>query len=88
MPYSSYTITARGRAVLKGPTAAALARHARDLLALCDPQVRLVDARQFMPPQSLQHALDSLEELGLVEPAAPAGAAGAGGYAISRAGTA
>jgi len=63
----SYSITARGRAVLRGPAALGLSPHARDLLALCDPQVSVEQARQFMPPESLQSALYSLRELELVE---------------------
>lgn len=64
---STYTITTKGRAVLRGPVAWALSSHSRDLLALCDPQVSLVQARQFLPPESLQAALFSLRELGLID---------------------
>ena len=72
-----YMITAKGRAVLRSATLWGLSRHLRDLLSLCDPAVRLDQARQFMPPQSLQAALFSLQQLELIEgpPAqAPAGA--------------
>jgi len=34
---------------------------------LCDPQVRLEQARQFLPPESLQVALFSLQQLELIE---------------------
>lgn len=64
---ATYSITARGRAVLRGPAAWALSNHTRDLLALCDPQVSVRQARQFLPPESLHAALFSLCELALVE---------------------
>jgi hypothetical protein len=68
-----YTITRKGRAVLRSATMWGLSRHLRDLLALCDPQVRIEQARQFIPPESLQIALYSLQELELIEgpPAQP-----------------
>ena len=64
---SLYSITAKGRALLRGPASLALTRHARDLLALCDPQVSLAQARQFLPPDSLLTALYSLRALELIE---------------------
>lgn len=68
-----YSITAKGRAVLRSPTLMGLSQHLRELLALCDPQVRIEHARQFIPPQSLQIALYSLQQLELIEgPPAPA----------------
>jgi len=68
-----YTITRKGRAVLRSATMWGLSRHLRDLLALCDPQVRIDQARQFLPPESLQIALFSLQQLELIEgPPAPA----------------
>lgn len=63
----NYNITAKGRAVLRTPTLMGLSRHLRELLALCDPQVRLEHARQFIPPQSLQIALYALQQLDLIE---------------------
>ena len=67
-----YNITAKGRAVLRSATLMGLSRHLRELLALCDPQVRIEHARQFIPPQSLQIALYSLQQLELIEgPPAP-----------------
>lgn len=67
-----YMITRKGRAVLRSATMWGLSRHLRDLLALCDPQVRLDQARQFLPPESLQMALFSLQQLELIEgPPAP-----------------
>ena len=62
-----YSITAKGRALLRGPAAWALTRHSRDLLALCDPQVSMEEARQFLPPDSLHGALFSLRELDLID---------------------
>lgn len=68
-----YTITRKGRAVLRSATMWGLSRHLRDLLALCDPQVSLEQARQFLPPESLQIALFSLQQLELIEgPPTPA----------------
>lgn len=64
---SLYAITAKGRSLLHGPAAWALTRHARDLLALCDPQVSIAQARQFLPPESLYTSLYSLRALELVE---------------------
>jgi hypothetical protein len=68
-----YMITTKGRAVLRSATLWGLSRHLRDLLALCDPAVRVDQARQFMPPESLQAALYSLQQLELIEgpPAQP-----------------
>jgi hypothetical protein len=62
-----YMITAKGRVVLRSATLWGLSRHLRDLLALCDPAVRVEHARQFMPPESLQAALYSLQQLELIE---------------------
>lgn len=68
-----YMITRKGRAVLRSATIWGLSRHLRDLLALCDPQVSIEQARQFIPPESLQIALFSLQQLELIEgPPAPA----------------
>ena len=68
-----YCINAKGRAVLRSATVWGLSRHLRDLLALCDPQVRIDQARQFIPPESLQIALFSLQQLELIDgpPAKP-----------------
>ena len=63
----NYRITPKGRAVLRTATVMGLSRHLRELLALCDPQVRLEHARQFIPPQSLQVALYALQQLELIE---------------------
>jgi hypothetical protein len=63
----NYTITTKGRAVLRSATLMGLSRHLRELLALCDPQVRLEHARQFIPPHSLQIALYSLQQLELID---------------------
>jgi hypothetical protein len=62
-----YMITRKGRSVLRSAAMWGLSRHLRDLLALCDPQVRIEQARQFLPPESLQIALFSLQELELIE---------------------
>jgi hypothetical protein len=62
-----YRITRKGRDVLRSATMWGLSRHLRDLLALCDPQVKVAEARQFMPPESLQVALYSLQQLELIE---------------------
>ena len=62
-----YMITRKGRAVLRSATMWGLTRHLRDLLALCDPHVRIEQARQFLPPESLQIALYSLQQLELIE---------------------
>ncbi|HSI52350.1 MAG: hypothetical protein ACAH21_12545 [Ramlibacter sp.] len=62
-----YMITTKGRAVLRSATMWGLSQHLRDLLALCDPAVRVDHARQFMPPESLQAALFSLQQLELIE---------------------
>jgi hypothetical protein len=61
-----YAITPKGRAVLHGPTAWALSRHLRDVLAFCDPQVPLETLQQWMPRESLRVALYALQELELV----------------------
>ena len=63
----NYRITPKGRAVLRTATVTGLSRHLRELLALCDPQIRLEHARQFIPPQSLQVALYALQQLELIE---------------------
>ena len=72
----SYTITSKGRAVLRSATFWGLSSRLQALLAFCDPRVSLEDLRQFMPPVSLQNALFALQELGLVDgpptPAPPA----------------
>ena len=62
-----YSITAKGRSVLRSATMWGFSRHARELLALCDPQVRIDQARQFIPPESLQVAVFSLQQLELIE---------------------
>lgn len=72
----SYTITSKGRAVLRSATFWGLSSRLQALLAFCDPRVSPEDLRQFMPPVSLQNALFALQELGLVDgpptPASPA----------------
>lgn len=78
----AYTITAKGRAVLRSTTLWGLSSHLRDLLAFCDPRVSMDDLRQFMPPISLQNALFALQELGLIDgPPTPAPAMLDGGHA-------
>ena len=67
----NYRITAKGRTVLRSETLWGLSSHLRELLALCDPQVCIQDARQFFPPQSLQMALYSLQQLELIEGVRP-----------------
>jgi hypothetical protein len=62
-----YRTTAKGRGVLRSAVQWGLSRHLRDLLAMCDPHVRVQDARQFIPPESLQIALYALQELELIE---------------------
>jgi hypothetical protein len=62
-----YSITRKGLGVLRGPALWGLTQHACDLLALCDPRLSLVQARQFLPPESLQNALYALRELELIE---------------------
>lgn len=68
----SYTITSKGRAVLRSATFWGLSSRLQALLAFCDPRVSSEDLRQFMPPVSLQSALFALQELGLIDgPPAP-----------------
>ena len=73
-----YTITSKGRAVLRSATFWGLSSRLQALLAFCDPRVSAEDLRQFMPPVSLQNALFALQELELIDgpptpaPAAPA----------------
>ena len=68
-----YTITPKGRAVLRSATFWGLSSRLQALLAFCDPRVSLEDLRQFMPPVSLQNALFALQELELIDgPPAPA----------------
>lgn len=69
----AYTITAKGRTVLRSAALWGLSGHVRDLLLLCDPQVRLEHARQCFPPASLQQALSCLLELELIAACTPAG---------------
>ena len=85
-----YMITRKGRHVLRSATMWGLSRHLRDLLALCDPQVKVSEARQFMPPESLQVALYSLQQLELIEgppaqlPVGPDWSLGAGAFRAER----
>jgi len=62
-----YMITTKGRAVLRSAALWGLSTHLRDLLALCDPGLRIEQARQFMPPETLKVALFSLQQLELIE---------------------
>jgi hypothetical protein len=62
-----YTITSKGRAVLRSPTFWGLSSRLQALLAFCDPRVSAEDLRQFMPPVSLQNALFALQELELID---------------------
>lgn len=64
---ATYTITDKGRAVLRGPALWGLSVHLRDLLAMCNPQVELEHARQFLPPHSLREALYALQQLELIQ---------------------
>jgi hypothetical protein len=81
-----YMITTKGRAVLRSATMWGLSQHLRDLLALCDPAVRMDHARQFMPPDSLQAALFSLQQLELID-GPPAQAPRAAGWTVDAAGS-
>jgi hypothetical protein len=63
----SYTITSKGRAVLRSATFWGLSSRLQALLAFCDPRVSPEDLRQFMPPVSLQNALFALRELELID---------------------
>ena len=65
-PRQLFQITSKGRSVLRGPTLWSLSSHLRDVLALCDPQVDSEVLRQFLPPESLQAALYSLQQLELI----------------------
>lgn len=68
-----YSITSKGRTVLRSAAMWGLSRHLREMLALCDPQVKLEHARQFIPPESLQIAVFALQQLELIDgpPARP-----------------
>ena len=66
-PGKPYSITSKGRQVLRGPTLWCLSAHLRDVLSLCDPQVSIAHLRQTMPPESLNAALYALADLGLIE---------------------
>ena len=82
-----YMITTKGRAVLGSAALWGLSTHLRDLLALCDPGLRIDHARQFMPPESLNVALFSLQQLELIDgppanaPRMPSRVVGAGSRA-------
>jgi hypothetical protein len=67
-----YMITCKGRSVLRSAAMWGLSRHLRDLLALCDPQLCIEQARQLLPPESLKIALFSLQQFELIEGASAA----------------
>ena len=67
-----FRITDRGRAYVKSfeleqQTMSALSRHLHDLLLMCSQEIWFGQLRQFMPPKSLEDALRSLLEQGLIE---------------------
>lgn len=62
-----YSITPKGLLVLRGAARWGLSRHLRELLAFCDPAMRVEQARQFFPPDSLQIALYALQQLELID---------------------
>jgi len=63
----TYTVTAKGRAVLRSAACWGLSRHLRELLDMCERRMRLEHARQSIPPESLQLALYALQQLELIE---------------------
>jgi hypothetical protein len=62
-----FSVTVKGKVVLQSPTRWGLSSHLRDLLTMCDPQMRLEHARQCLPPESLHMALYALQQLELIE---------------------
>lgn len=62
-----YTITPKGLVVLRSAALWGFSSHARELLAMAERQLRVENARQFMPPHSLHTALFTLVQLELVE---------------------
>ncbi|MEJ6024106.1 hypothetical protein [Ramlibacter sp. PS4R-6] len=62
-----YAITPKGHVVLRSAARWGLSRHLRELLAFCDPAMRVEQARQFFPPDSLQIALYALQQLELID---------------------
>ena len=62
-----YSITPKGHLVLRTAAHLGLSRHLRELLAFCDPAMRVEHARQFFPPESLQIALFALQQLELID---------------------
>src|SRR3954463_7947280 len=62
-----YAITPKGLLVLRSAARWGLSQHLRELLALCDPAMRIEQARQFYPPESLQIALYALQQLELID---------------------
>ena len=62
-----YAITPKGHTVLRSAARWGLSRHLRELLALCDPAMRVEHARQFFPPETLQMALFALLQLELID---------------------
>jgi hypothetical protein len=62
-----FSVTIKGKFVLRSAARWGLSRHLRELLQMCDPQVRLEHARQFIPPESLHIALFALQQLELID---------------------
>lgn len=64
---TTYFITPKGHLVLGSAARLGLSRHLRELLAFSDPAIRVDQARQFFPPDSLQIALYALQQLELID---------------------
>jgi len=62
-----YAITPKGHLVLRSAARFGLSSHLRELLARCDPAMRIEHARQFFPPETLQIALYALQQLELID---------------------
>jgi hypothetical protein len=62
-----YAITPKGLLVLRSAARFGLSSHLRELLAFCDPAMRVEQARAFFPPESLQLALYALQQLELID---------------------
>ena len=63
----TYSVTDKGRTVLRSAACWGLSSHLRELLGMCEPGMRLEHARQSIPPESLQIALFALQQLELID---------------------
>ena len=62
-----YAITPKGLMVLRSSALWGLSQHLREMLAHCDPAMRIEQARQSFPPHTLQMALFALLQLELID---------------------